>query len=460
MQQSFNQLKKKSWQSKMESAETRIRSLRKLEQVLIENENKIIEALAQDFQKPAQETLLTEIYPLREEIHFAVKNLKKWMQPQKVSSPWTLLTTRCSVMYESKGVSLIIAPWNYPLQLALGPLIPALAAGNTVMIKPSELTPHTSRLIAEMIKAAFPPDQVMVVEGGLEVSQKILELPFDHIFFTGSTQVGKVVMKAAAQHLSAVTLELGGKSPTLIDETADLKTAAEKIAWGKFLNGGQTCVAPDYILIQENVFADFCRELKKTLRNFYPDAGEKSMAHVISDRHWARLDQLLSEALEKGARLESGGQKENSSRFLSPTVLSDVSEESLLMREEIFGPLLPILKYQDLSQAIAFIQKRPKPLALYLFSRSSANTRRVLRETSSGGVCVNETVMHLGNPHLPFGGIGESGLGNYHGFFGFKAFSHEKAILRQTYPGKYLRFLYPPLTGFKERLLRWILSLI
>lgn len=454
MLESFQRLQKKSWDLRNEPAKKRIFYLRSLEKTLREHQEDIVTALREDFGKPEQETLLTEIYPLLQEIRFAIRHLREWMRPRPVSTPWSLLSTRCEVRLESKGVCLIIAPWNYPLQLALAPLIPALAAGNAVLLKPSELTPHTSTLIARLLRGIFPPDQVLVVEGGKEVAERILKLPFDHIFFTGSTQVGRIVMRAASEHLTPVTLELGGKSPTLVDESADLKIAAEKIMWGKFINAGQTCVAPDYVLVHEKVFPAFLEECKKTLQNYYPGTGD--LARLISSQHRERLQKLLDESLRQGARVEFGGPNEASTLW-PPTLLSGVPSDSPLMQEEIFGPLLPFLSYQNLDQALDFIRARPKPLALYIFSRDQVCVERVLKETSSGGVCVNETIMHLANHHLPFGGIGESGMGNYHGYFGFRAFSHEKAILRQSFWGRRLAFLYPPYGPFKKRLIEFLM---
>lgn len=464
IEQTFLHQKHFSQHLRTEDLDIRAEHLEDLEKAIDKYTDAIQEALYQDFRKPKAETLLTEIYPVLHEIRHARKNLKRWAHPTKVPSTLTSLGTKNYVYREPRGVVLIIGPWNYPFQLMMAPLVSAIAAGNCAFLKPSELTKHTSALIKKLIEETFKEDHITVVEGGAETTQSLLELPFDHIFFTGSTHVGKIIMAAASKHLSSVTLELGGKSPTIVDSSADLEIAAEKIVWGKFLNAGQTCVAPDYLLIQQSVFAEFKTLLIKKINAAYgKSALEKKnspdFARIISGKHAERLNHLLEEAVANKAEITYGGEVDLQSHFIAPTLLEKVDVHSKVMKEEIFGPLLPLIPYKDNSEAIHFINERPKPLALYIYSHSELNIEEILQQTSSGGVCINDSVIHLTNPNLPFGGVGESGLGNYHGYFGFRAFSHEKAVLRQSWMGKFMRLIYPPYTNKKisliKKLVRW-----
>lgn len=457
IEQLYQAQKKHSLYWRMASLEERKEGLRELALHIESHQKEICDAMYADFGKPEMEVLMTEIYPVLQEIRYALKKLHKWTKPVKVPAPALLTGTKSYLQYEPKGVVLIIAPWNYPFNLAIMPLVAALAAGNCVMIKPSELTPKTSELIEKMISDLFPANQVVAIQGGKEVSTELLALPFDHIFFTGSTQVGKIVMTAASQHLSDVTLELGGKSPTIVDSTANLDVAAQKIIWGKFVNAGQTCIAPDYLLVQNDIYPAFLEKLKGQIEDLYR-SPEKDLARVISGHHLQRLSKMFNEALEKGGKLVAGGQFDYQKNTLTPTLIETSQYNTQVMSEEIFGPLLPILKFNQLNEAIQFINDRPKPLAFYMFSQSKENIDRTLKATTAGGVCINDALLHFANHHLPFGGIGESGLGHYHGQYGFKTFSHTKAVLKQSWLGKTMAVIYPPYVPWKIKLAKFFIK--
>jgi len=462
LEQIFMHQKAFSLQLRKESFDLRLEYLDTMEAILTKHQKDFCEALFKDFKKPEAEALLTEIYPLIHEIHFVRKNLKKWMEPQKAGTPLILKGSTNGIQYEPRGTCLLISPWNYPLYLTVGPLISALSAGNTVVIKPSEISSHVSHLLARVIKENFNEEHVTVIEGGLEKTQDLLKLPFDHIFFTGSTRVGKIIMAAAAKNLSSVTLELGGKSPTIVDSTANLELAASKILWGKFINAGQTCVAPDYLFVQESVFNHFIHILKEKLNDIYgKSASDKKnspdFARIINFDHAVRLKEMLEDALSLNANLISGGSVDLPERFVEPTLITDLDPHARLMKEEIFGPVLPILKFKELSEVVHFINERPKPLALYMFSHSDMNIAQITKETSSGALGFNDTVIHMANPHLPFGGVGESGMGGSHGFHGFKAFSHGKAVFKQSWLGKFLSIVHPPYTSQKIGLLKLLI---
>lgn len=456
IEQLFQAQKKHSLYWRTAPLTERKEGLRKLGLYIESHQREICEAMDADFGKPELEVLMTEIYPVLQEIRYALKKLKKWTKPKKVPATMLLTGTKNYLYSEPKGVVLIIAPWNYPFNLAIIPLVAALAAGNCVTLKPSEMTPKTSEFMEKMLNELFPANQVLTVLGGKEASTELLALPFDHIFFTGSTPVGKVVMSAASKHLSDVTLELGGKSPTIVDNTADLETAAQKIAWGKFVNAGQTCVAPDYLMIQSDVYPTFIEKLKKHIEILYR-TPEKDLARVISSHHLQRLSKMFNEALEKGGKLITGGQFDYQKNMLSPTVVETSLPSIQIMNEEIFGPLLPVLKFTTLNEVIQFVNERPKPLAFYMFSKSSENIDLVLKSTTAGGVCINDVLLHFANHHLPFGGIGDSGLGNYHGEFGFKTFSHTKAVLKQSWLGKTTAVVYPPYMPWKVKIAKFLI---
>lgn len=444
----FSELKNNRWNQSRTSFLFRIAKLKELKGAILKERAEIERALYADFKKPNAESELTEIHSVLDEINFATKNLKKWMRIKKVSTPITLFGAKSFIRAEAKGIVLIMAPWNYPFQLAINPLIAAIAAGNVVMLRPSEKTPHTASVIERIVESVFSTDEVRVIAGEIELANQLLELPFDHIFFTGSTRVGKIVMEKAAKHLTSVTLELGGKSPVIVDKSAHLKSAVEKIVWGKHVNAGQTCVAPDYVFVHQEIEQDFLNEYKRVVGRFFGTSlheikASSSFARLIDNNNTNRL-QLLTEATKKeGAEVFLGGDVDLEQRFFAPTLVTKVKGSMSLMSEELFGPILPVMSYDKLDDVINFIQGRDKPLALYCFSNDRELNERVLNETTSGGIVFNQVLIHLGNHHLPFGGVGPSGVGNYHGKFGFNAFSHERAVLRQGF-FSLIPLYYPP----------------
>ena len=455
----FTALRTKRWDVAQTTAAERSRKLARLRHAVLAHREALQTALNADLHRPPEETDILELQPLVQELKHAIGRVKRWMRPQKVSTPLLLAGTRSEIRYEPKGVVLILAPWNYPADLVLTPLIGAVAAGNCVVLKPSEKAPNTAEVVAAIVAEVFPPDEVACLQGGAEVAQALLALPFDHIFFTGSTRLGKVVMRAAAENLASVTLELGGKSPTIIDASADLALAAERVAWGKFVNAGQTCIAPDYILIDRAREREFLAALKTTVEKMYGTSTEARRSNdycrIIDKVGTQRLIDALQASLNAGARLEMGGEFDRDHCYMAPTVLSGVDALSPIMREEIFGPILPVIAYNTLEEALHLIQSRPKPLALYVFSRDRAPLERVLAQTSAGATVWNNVLLQFGNHNLPFGGTGESGMGNYHGWYGFRAFSHERAVLYQS--GFTLAHrLFPPYGEKTRKMLAWI----
>ncbi len=439
------------------SLESRKANLDKLERAVRARRQAIRDALYADFRKPPEETEFTEYIVTLAELKFARDKLAKWMRPERVETPLSLFGSKAEVRFEPKGVVLIVAPWNYPFQLTIAPLIAALAAGNRCIVRPSEKAPATREVIEAIIRDAFDPHEVAAVGGEVETAQALLKLPFDHIFFTGSTQIGKLVMHAAAEHLSSVTLELGGKSPAIVDLDADVPHAAARITWAKYLNGGQTCVAPDYVLVHESLERAFLDAAAADIAKMYGPTAEArertpDFCRMIDDRHFARIEGLLDATVRGGATVEVGGQTDASQRYVAPTVLSHVGFDAPIMSEEIFGPVLPVISYRSLDDALAQINARPKPLALYAFSRNGETVERILDGTSAGGTLVNDAILHLANPYLPFGGVGESGVGSYHGYFGFKAFSHERAVMRQS-RRSLAPLLAPPYTKLTRRMM-------
>ncbi|RHX79500.1 aldehyde dehydrogenase family protein [Leptospira yasudae] len=441
---------------KLTTASQRIQRLKKLRDAINKYTPEIEKAVNADFRKNEREVDISEIMPSISEVNDAIKHVRRWMKPVGVKTPMTLFGAKSQMIYEPRGVVLIIGPWNYPFYLTFAPLAAAIAAGNTVLIKPSEFTPATTEITQKIISEVFPKEEVAVFAGDYQVSGALMELPLDHIFFTGSTQVGKIVMTAAAKHLTTVTLELGGKSPAIIDRSADLKKAAKKLVWGKVLNAGQTCVAPDYLLIPNDMMKPFVEEAKAVVKQFYTKDGKSlkenpDFCRIINDRNFNRVSGYIHEAVEKGAKIEMGGDTDASQNYIEPTLLSNVPENSNIMEDEIFGPVLPMIPYTDLDDAIAKINSKPKPLALYVFGKKERAIKKILKETSSGGVAVNDVILHLVNPNLPFGGVNHSGHGSYHGYFGFKAFSHERSVLRQAALSS-IDLMYPPYTNFVKRL--------
>ncbi|SOD20002.1 aldehyde dehydrogenase family protein [Pedobacter xixiisoli] len=436
----------------------RIDQLRKLKSAIEENEDAIYFALHKDLRKSRFEASVTELFFIYGEIDFAISNLRSWMSPSRIGKTLSNPFAKNRIHYEPKGVCLIIAPWNYPFQLVMSPLISAIAAGNCVMVKPSELSPATSKVITKIILDTFEEEHIASLEGDAEVAQQLLELPFDHIFFTGSTEIGKVVMTAAAKNLTSVTLELGGKSPTLIDKDVDLAKAAQKIAWGKLVNAGQTCIAPDYVLIHQERLDEFVGLYKQFATEMYFKAKEEINPEVygkiISKKHFERLSNLITEAVDKGARINWGGKTNEKTQTIYPAVLTQVPKETKLMEEEIFGPILPIIPYVDLDEAINFINGKSKPLALYIFSKSEKNIKKIIKSTSAGGTCINDVLVHIANPKLPFGGANHSGMGSSHGFFGFKNFSHERTVVTQR-SIDFNSLVYPPYQAKQ-----WVLKML
>ncbi|MFW6051277.1 MAG: aldehyde dehydrogenase family protein [Myxococcota bacterium] len=404
----------------------RKQQLHAIKRMIEENEEAFTEAIRKDMGRSAFETTLAETGYLVGEVKYTLKHLDRWAKPKKVKAPMAAQPGKAYVQHEPLGVVLNIAPWNYPLQLALAPAIGAISAGNCVVIKPSEISAHTSAAIAEHVPKYLDADAVRVVEGAVPETQALLEQQWDHIMYTGNGGVARIIMEAAAKHLTPVTLELGGKSPVVVDRNVDLDVAARRIVWGKWFNAGQTCLAPDYVLVHKDVEQPLLDRLRGTIQEFYGEDPKQSSDYprIINDRHFERLSGMLSDG-----EVVAGGQTEAKDRYIAPTVLKDVPEDAKAMQEEIFGPILPVVSVPDIETAIEKINSRPKPLGLYVFTKDSAVADKVLTHTSSGGACVNEAMGHFSCPELPFGGVGPSGMGAYHGRHSFETFSHQKAVL-------------------------------
>jgi aldehyde dehydrogenase (NAD+) len=436
------------------TADERKARIKRLRNAIVANTESLYDAAYKDFTRPPAEVDFTELLPVMTEISDALRHVKKWMKPKGVWPTRSMLGTKAWVQHEPKGRALIVSPWNYPENLTFGPLVSALAAGCTAIIKPSEMTPHTSAWMVKVVREVFPDDEVAIFEGDASCATALLALPFDHIFFTGSPAIGKVVMAAAAKNLTSVTLELGGKSPTIVDQTADLKTAAANIMWGKFTNCGQTCIAPDYVYVHESVKDEFVRLSVETLKKSYGATPQEqmkspSLAHIVNERHTQRVGALLADAKQKGAKPMCGDFVSVKDHFVAPTLLENCPPDSRVLQEEIFGPLLPILTFKDLDQVIGHINAEPKPLALYIWSKDERVIEKVLKNTSAGGTCINHTIVHFGHGNLPFGGVNNSGIGNSHGLYGFKAFSHERAVLRSRI--MLAKMFFPPYTAFTRK---------
>lgn len=428
----------------------RARKLKKLKTTLIKYNDKICNALKEDLNKAKVETEITEILPTLSMINYTLKELKSWMKDQKFITPLLLKGASSYVRYEAKGNCLVISPWNYPFQLSLYPVITSFIAGNTTILKPSEYTPATNKVVEEILSEVFSELEVSLVHGGIEESTKLLDLEFDHVFFTGSTPVGKIVMKAASKHLASVGLELGGKSPVYLDKSVDIHAAATKITWAKLVNAGQTCVAPDYLLTHENNISTFVNSFKEYVAKSYPAGfGEKSdFCHIITEKHTDRLEKLIADAVEKGAVVLVGG-KRLSARVIEPTVITKVTNDMLIMQEEIFGPILPIVEVKDINETINFINDKDNALASYIFSSKDNVVNKFLDQSFSGGVTINDVLINVANSKLPFGGAGKSGIGNYHGEEGFKEFSNQRAVMnRKVDLGA--SFFFPPYTKSQQ----------
>ncbi|MCP1133415.1 aldehyde dehydrogenase [Paenibacillus polysaccharolyticus] len=409
--------------------EYRIQALQNLREGIEKYQQRILDALRADLNKSEAEGYGSEIRIVLGELEYTLEHLREWATPRNVPTSSAIPDAVSTIYPEPYGVALIIAPWNYPFQLAFGPLIGAIAAGNCAVIKPSELTPATSRLINDLIQDIYPEEYIAVMEGEVETSTALLNEKFDYIFFTGSTGVGRIVMKAAAEHLTPVTLELGGKSPAIVHRDADLKLAAQRLVRGKFLNAGQTCVAPDYLVVDEQVHDQLIEEIRAEVRDKFGDdvMQNKDFPHIVNTRNFDRLTAFLT-----NGKTLMGGRSNRDQLMIEPTVLGDIDWDSPVMQEEIFGPILPVFTYRDLNPMLDEIARRPKPLALYLFTENEALQEQVLNQVSFGGGCINETLSHMTSHYLPFGGVGESGMGSYHGQQSFEIFSHHKSILKRT----------------------------
>ncbi|WP_408007588.1 aldehyde dehydrogenase [Pseudalkalibacillus sp. A8] len=429
IQETLRQQRTYFFSGETKSVNFRIHQLETLKDAISENEAEILSALKKDLNKSEFEAYSSEVGILLKDIRFTLKHLKRWAEPERVKTALTHFGSKSYIYSEPYGVCLIIAPWNYPFQLQISPLVGAIAAGNCAVIKPSELTPTVSKVIAKLIRGIYEERYVAVVEGGVEVSQELLEQDFDKIFFTGSVNVGKIVMEAASKRLIPLTLELGGKSPTIVDESANLELAAKRIVWGKFTNAGQTCIAPDYLYVHKKVKTELVNKIKKYIHQFYGKTPLENpeMTNIVNEKHFRRLSRYLAEG-----RIITGGMKNEDSLTIEPTLIDQVSWTDTVMQEEIFGPILPVLEYESIEEVISTVRKYPKPLALYLFSESKGQQKYVVESLSFGGGCINDTLLHVASPYLPFGGVGESGTGSYHGKASFDAFSHQKSIVRQT----------------------------
>ena len=428
--------------------------LNALHQAILNYRPSLKEALYDDYRKHPTEVDLAEIYAVTSELKHAKRHLSAWMSDQRVPTPLAFLGSSSRIKHEPKGVVLIISPWNFPVNLTFGPMVSAIAAGNTVVAKPSELTPHTSALIKRIVTEVFPEEEVAVVEGGVATTTSLLEQPFNHIFFTGSPAIGKVVMTAAAKHLASVTLELGGKNPTIVDGTADLDLAARRIAWSKYFNNGQICIAPDHVFIHKSQEEAFIRKVQEQVEKFYTGdpQREPSYNRIVNAHHFLRVKGYVDDAVAAGGKVRMGGTFDAEQNYIAPTLMTGVPENSALMTNEIFGPVLPVIAYTDIDAVIARINASAKPLGLYVYSRSRKNIRHILDNTRAGGSCVNHSAVHFFNPHLPFGGSNNSGIGKGHGRFGFEEFSNARAVLTQHMPGP-LELLLMPYDRFKQKLI-------
>ena len=432
------------------SYKERIEKIKRIQNFVLSEANHqiIAEALYKDLRKNNEEVITSEITPILLNTKHVLRNLKHWMKVEHVPSPITMVGMSSYIKYESKGTVLLISPWNYPIFLTIYPLIYAIAAGNAVILKPSEISSNTSKVIANMIQTIYEEHEVAVIEGAVEESTELLKLPFNHIHFTGSPKVGKIVMEAASKNLSGVTLELGGKSPVIIDGTGNTQEIAEKIAWGKTLNCGQTCIAPDYILIQKKEIETFISHFKTNVNKFYNpnDNGLNNASEygrIVDEKNFNRVEKLLQDAIKKGAKIEFGGQLKKEEKFMEPTLLTNVNTEMLIMQEEIFGPLLPIITFEKNSDVINFLQKMPSPLAIYIMSGNKKNIQYFLDNTVSGGVGINELMLTPVNPNLPFGGVNNSGIGKSGGKHSFDDFSNPKGVVKKNF-GNTLKLVYPP----------------
>ncbi len=425
--------------------------LRRLLKQILDYRDEITDAIYNDFRKSKEETHLTEIIPVTVELRYVMRNLKKWMKPKRVFPPIQFFGSQNKIIYRPKGNCLIISPWNYPFLLAIGPIISAVAAGNTVILKPAERTPNTSALLKRLLEGVFSKEELAVVEGDKVVSQKLLELPFDHIFFTGGTEIGKIIMSAAAKNLTSVTLELGGKSPVIIDRSANIDLAAKRIAWGKFINSGQTCIAPDYVLADAAIIDEVKEKIKLFAQKYYKDEEDTPYSGIVDETHKSKLTELLNDAVEKGANPEKINSFNHPDKF-DPVILTGIKSNSEISHQEIFGPILPVTPYKSEEELFNIINENPNPLSLYIFSRNKKFIDLVTKKVNTGSVVVNETVLHFADYKLPFGGVRQSGIGRSHGYYGFLEFSNETAFFKQP-RFSVIGMLYPPYNNFKRKVI-------
>jgi len=449
------------WVVARTTASERIAKLRRLHDAMLQYRNEIKTAMLSDFGKSSTEVDISEIGVVNSEIRDAIRNLRSWMTPKRVGTPIFLLGTASKILYQPKGVCLIISPWNFPINLTLAPLVSAIAAGNCAIIKPSEYTPHSAAVMKKILADCFPPEEVSLFEGDAMMSQALTALPFNHIFFTGSPSVGKIIMHAAAANLASVTLELGGKSPVIVDETANLDHAAAKIIWLKCLNAGQICIAPDYVLVHESVHDKLVQHLTEKIKKFYgttPEARQQSpdYCQIVNKQHHHRVKALLDDAVAVGATLATGGTTLLEERFIDPAVLTDVPDRANIWEEEIFGPILPVKAYKTLDDAITFINTKPRPLSMYIFSSRKSAVDKIHDETRAGGGTINDCGIHFYQTNLPFGGVNNSGIGSCHGEAGFLAFSNQRGITYQNRIFPHTNLFLPPY-GTK-RLVKWMLE--
>lgn len=438
----------------------RKQTLKKLRNWIKQNQELILTELAKDFGKSREELMISEIKPIASEIKDALSNIRFWAQDIHKRTPIALLGSRAKVIKEPKGTVLIIAPWNFPFMLAIGPLVSALAAGCTAVIKPSENTPACEALIEKMIQEVFKPEEVACVKGAVQETTALLALKWDHIFFTGSPLVGKIVMKAAAEHLTSVTLELGGQNPVVVDRNANFKDAAQKLIWGKFFNCGQSCISPNYVMIPNDKHVEFVKVLKseyaKVFKNGVEAEKEQSFARIVNQQHFERVKALIDKSVEEGMLLLEGGNTNAETKFIAPTILDGVRTDSTIFNEEIFGPVMPLMLYKDTKQVLEIINKGEKPLALYIFTKSNKFAKHIIDNTSAGTSVINDTTIQFSHPNLPFGGVNNSGIGKAHGEYGYKEFTNERAILKQRRGLTSPKMIYPPYNGFK----RWVIKMI
>ena len=460
LESTFNSILENHPKIKNTNSKERIIKLRKLKKNIFLYRDEIKKALFKDFKKSSSDVDLTEIFPVISEIKHNIRHLNKWMKDEIVPTPLTLLGSKSYIKYEPKGIILIITPWNFPINLTFVSIINAISAGNSIIIKPSEISEKTSIIIKKIVTNTFDKNEIKVILGGPKTAQKLLKLKFNHILFIGSPSIGKIVMQKAAKNLASVTLELGGKSPTIIDEKCNINKAAKRIAWSKFLNNGQVCIAPDYLFVHNKIKEKFIKQLILSIKDLYSNDPIKSddYCRIINKKHFNRLINLLEDAKQLGSNIIYGGNINEKENFIEPTLLDNISEKSKIYKEEIFGPLLPIFHFNKIEEVIEFINKNEKPLALYIFSKNNNNIKAIINNTSSGGVCINHSTLHYSNNNLPFGGINNSGTGRCHGIYGFHELSNKKSILKQVLTSSPTDFLFPPYNNFKKKLIEFTIK--